>query len=164
MGPLGFALTLHPIVQRIRDEVSDLSLNAWYLDDGTLMGSSGDLSSALNIVESEGQSVGLHLNRSKSLLYIPSTCDSTLSTLPSEIPVVRDGFCLLGCPVGPPTFCDEALQGRVRKIREALERIHDMEDSHLETTLLRSCLALPKFAYALRTCPPSFIGQDNLQL
>ncbi len=33
LGPLGFALTLHPIVNRIR---SSLTLNAWYLDDGTL--------------------------------------------------------------------------------------------------------------------------------
>ena len=159
LGPLGFALTLHPIVQRIRDEVSGLSLNAWYLDDGTLVGSPRDLSAALNMVESEGHSIGLHLNRSKSLLYIPSTSDPSLSPLPPEIPVAREGFCLLGCPIGPPAFCDEVLQGRVRKIRESLERLHDMQDSHLETTLLRSCLALPKFAYALRTCPPSFICQ-----
>jgi len=37
----------------------------------------------------------------------------------------------------------------------------------METTLLRSCLALPKVVYALRTCPPSFVHQalltfDNL--
>ena len=43
LGPLGFALTLHPIVECIKTKVPYLLLNAWYLNDGTLVGSSGDL-------------------------------------------------------------------------------------------------------------------------
>ena len=39
LGPLGFALTLHLIIERIKVEVPTLALNAWYLDDGTLVGS-----------------------------------------------------------------------------------------------------------------------------
>ena len=97
LGPLGFALTLHPIIKRIRAEVPSLALNAWYLDDGTLVGSTQDLSAALHIVESAGPSIGLHLNRGKSLVFIPSS----LSTLPSDVPVTRNGFCLLGCPIAP---------------------------------------------------------------
>ena len=30
----------------------------------------------------------------------------------------------------------------------------DLEDSQMEATLLRSCLALPKVAFVLRTTPP----------
>ena len=157
LGPLGFALTLHPIIERIRAEVPSLALNAWYLDDGTLVGPPGDLSAALHIVESEGPSVGLHLNREKSLLFIPSDCDASSSSLPPEVPVVRGGFCLLGCPIGPSSFCEEVLQDRVGRIRESLGVLRDMHDSHLETSLLRSCLALPKLSYILRTCPPSSI-------
>ena len=37
--------------------------------------------------------------------------------------------------------------------------LHDMGDSHLETTLLRSCFALPKL---LRSCPPTHIRQAAL--
>ena len=159
LGPLGFALTLHPIIKRIRAEVPSLALNAWYLDDGTLVGSTQDLSAALHIVESAGPSIGLHLNRGKSLLFIPNACDSSLSTLPSEVPVTRNGFCLLGCPIGPSSFCEEVLQERVGNIKGSLERLRDLSDSHLETTLLRSCLALPKLSYVLRTCPPSNISQ-----
>ena len=36
-------------------------------------------------------------------------------------------------------------------------RFRDLEDSQLQTTFLRSCLYLPKFNFALRTCPPSVI-------
>ncbi len=50
LGPLGFALTLQPIVERIKTEVPDLRINAWYLDDGTLCGTPTDLAEALRIV------------------------------------------------------------------------------------------------------------------
>ena len=46
LGPLGFALTLHPIIKRIRAEVPSLALNAWYLDDGTLVGSTQDFTAS----------------------------------------------------------------------------------------------------------------------
>ena len=66
LGPLGFALALHPIVERIKREVPGLLLNSWYLDDGTLCGSISDICSALDIIETDGPSRGLFLNRSKS--------------------------------------------------------------------------------------------------
>ena len=159
LGPLGFSLTLHPIVERIKAEVPSLTLNAWYLDDGTLVGPPESLSAALNIIEREGPSLDLHLNRSKSLLAVPSQCDSSNSSLPSDIPVTRGGFCLLGCPIGPTPYCEEVLQDRITGIRKSLATLHDMQDSQLETTLLRSCLALPKFSYILRATPPSYIEQ-----
>ena len=157
LGPLGFALTLHPLVERIRAEVPSLTLNTWYLDDGTLVGPPGSLATALHIVESVGPSIGLHLNHGKSLLHVPGNCEVSENPLPSDIPISKDGFCLLGCPIGPPSFCEEILQGRVSKIKETLKIVHDMGDSQLETAILRSCLALPKVTYVLRTCPPSHI-------
>ena len=33
VGPLGFALAIHPIVEKINEEVPGLLINAWYLDD-----------------------------------------------------------------------------------------------------------------------------------
>ncbi len=63
LGLLGFALTLQPIIDCIQSEVPDLALNAWYLDDGTLIGSPNDLLSALAIIEREGPGIGLHLNK-----------------------------------------------------------------------------------------------------
>ena len=35
----------------------------------------------------------------------------------------------------------------------------DLQDIQIETALLRECLALPKIAFALRTCPPNHIRQ-----
>ena len=56
---------------------------------------------------------------------------------------VSTGFSLLGCPIGPPSFFEEVLQGRLTKLKESLVLLHEVCDSHLVATLLRSCFALP---------------------
>ena len=77
LGLLGFALTLHPIVIHIKEEVPDLKVNAWYLDDSTLCGSPSDLVRALEIIEETGAQRGLTLNWTKSLLYIPPNAETS---------------------------------------------------------------------------------------
>ena len=77
--------------------------------------------------------------------------------LPSDIPFSTTGFSLLGVPLGSDLFQEVKVFDRVEKIRIALERLRDLADSQVQTTLLRSCLSLPKFNYSLRTCPPSLI-------
>ena len=44
------------------------------------------------------------------------------------------------------------------KIADTLSKLEDLEDSQMETALLRSW-ALPKVAYLLRTCPPALFQQ-----
>ena len=114
------------------------------------MGSPEDLAAALHIVERNGPSLGLHLNRSKSLLFIPEEVVASNSPLPSDIPITRCGFCLLG----PPDYCEEVFTDRIARVRVSLVALRDMGDSQPETTLLRSCLALPKVSFILRICPP----------
>ena len=85
LGPLGFALALHPILIKIRDCLPTLSVNCWYLDDGTLCGSPDDLCTALDIIVEEGPSSGLTLNQSKSILVIPRDDSSIDDPHPSLI-------------------------------------------------------------------------------
>ena len=42
LGPLGFSLTLQPLIKHLQADIPGLRLNLWYLDD-TLMGSPADL-------------------------------------------------------------------------------------------------------------------------
>ena len=83
-----------------------------------------------------------------------------MNCLPSDIPVCREGFTLLGCPVGCHMYCDKTVLARVSKIKEILDKLPDLEDTQMETTLLRSCLALPKLNFALRGTPPHYIPQS----
>ncbi|GKE38719.1 putative reverse transcriptase domain-containing protein, partial [Tanacetum coccineum] len=48
-GPLLFALILHPLVHKIRDN-SKLLFHACYLDDGTVIGDSEEVAMALDII------------------------------------------------------------------------------------------------------------------
>ena len=82
-----------------------------------------------------------------------------MSSLPQDISVTHEGFSLLGCPIGPPAFCQEVFRERVLKVRASLESLPELGDSQLETTLLRSCLALPKVSCVLCTCPHSYLTE-----
>ena len=126
---LRFAVTLQLLHKRthMHDDVSSLNFNPSYLDDGTLVGSLEDLAAAVRIMELTSPYLGLHLNRGKSLLYIPQG-DASPCPLPADIPITHRGFSLLGCPIGPPSYCEEGLQCRISKIRECLAPLHETED------------------------------------
>ena len=154
LGPLGFALTLHPVVERNKAEVPSLTLNAWFLNDGTLVGSPRDLSTAVHIIERDGPSLGLNLNRSKSLLFIPEEAEASLSPPFPNISITWGGFTLLGCFVGPPSHFEELLRRRFAKVKTSLGALWDNGNSQQESILLRLCLVLPKVSFTLRTAPP----------
>ena len=107
--------------------------------------------------------LGLFLNRGKSL-HIPTDCTPDYNLLPAEIPIARDGFDLLDSPIGPSTFCVATVLWRVRKVQNILEPLRDLQDSQMETALLRSCFSLPKVTFVLRSCPPDHLKDTILFL
>ena len=96
LGPLGFALTLHPIIVKVKSEVPGL------LDAGTPCGSPDDLNLALSIIEELTPTWGLSLNHSKSLLFIPKEDSSPHNPLSTDIPTTSEGIILLGSLIAPP--------------------------------------------------------------
>ncbi|XP_021991069.1 uncharacterized protein LOC110887808 [Helianthus annuus] len=60
LGPLLFALILHPLVHQIRNKCK-LLLHAWYLDDGTVIGGSEEVARVLDIIKVMGQHWVLNL-------------------------------------------------------------------------------------------------------
>ncbi|GJY89780.1 hypothetical protein Tco_0504976, partial [Tanacetum coccineum] len=55
LGPLLFALALHPLVQTI-NQSCELTLQAWYLDDDTIVGDTLMVAKALDIIKTDGRS------------------------------------------------------------------------------------------------------------
>ena len=96
--------------------VPGLALDAWYIDDGTLVGSSGDLVVALHIIQRDDPSVGLDLNRAKSLLLILEAADASLFPLPPDIPITCDGFTLLECPICPIPIVRMSSEGGLQSL------------------------------------------------
>ncbi|WP_369007469.1 reverse transcriptase domain-containing protein, partial [Pseudomonas syringae] len=70
LGPMLFALVLHPLIQKIQD-ACDLKFQAWYLDDRTIAGDTLMVSRALDIIKTEGPKIGLHLNIDKTEVFWP---------------------------------------------------------------------------------------------
>ncbi|XP_026382565.1 uncharacterized protein LOC113277787 [Papaver somniferum] len=88
LGPLLFALNLHPLVKTIVSRCT-LDLHAWYLDDGTIIGDTMEVAKTLSIIEAEGPSRGLHLNVRKIEVFWPSI--DPRSTLDGVFPLTLVG-------------------------------------------------------------------------
>ena len=70
-------------------------------------------------------------------------------------------FFLLGAPIGPAEFCNASTMKRLDNISTAVSRLHDLKDSQMKITLLRSCLAMPKFNFSPRSWQPLYITSST---
>ena len=71
LGPMLFALVLHKLVSSIEadDDCINLSFNAWYLDDGILVGERSAAVRALHLIEELGPHLGLFINYPKCEVF-----------------------------------------------------------------------------------------------
>jgi hypothetical protein len=156
LGPFLFSLALDALVLDIRRHHPEL-LMAWYLDDGVVTGPPADLADVLRLIEERGPALGLHLNMAKCEVWSKDP-DLDLSSVPPRvIRVEGDGFELLGSSVGGPGRAEEVAGKRVAKVEAILERVHALDWSQGELTLIRGCVGFPKIAFLFRTCPPELI-------
>ena len=80
--------------------------------------------------------------------------EGSLSLIPPTLTV-------LGAPIGDEVHAREVLSERIGSIKSMLAKLSTLNDAQLEFTLLRACFSLPKFAFALRTSPPSHTSQAS---
>ncbi|GJW79511.1 putative reverse transcriptase domain-containing protein [Tanacetum coccineum] len=133
LGPLLFALVLHPLICKIRDSFN-LSFQAWYLDDDTIIGDTLVVGEVLKIIMEDGPRRGLHLN-----------VDKTEGFWPDEDP-----------------RSSELVMKSVAKSIELIDVITDINDSQYELLLLRACAGISKLYFAMRTCLPRVFKRAQL--
>lgn len=158
LGPFLFALALAPCNERLIRELGEEALSVWYLDDGTIAGPREVVLRAWGIIVEECGFVNLRLKFSKCELF--TTLDGVdFSGFPEEIRRLgHDGFELLGTPIGNADFSEECVGRRVERISESLEKLSILNDPQCELLLLRACLGMPRFGFALRSVSPSLIS------
>ena len=65
----------------------------------------------------------------------------------------------IGSLVGRRGFEKKAINERIDKVEEIAEKLSNMMDAQSEYVLLRSCLAIPKIMFTLRTTDPGSITE-----
>jgi len=161
LGPLLFALVLHPLVHKIRDNCN-LLLHAWYLDDGTVIGNSEEVAKVLNIVTEDGPELGLELNIKKTELFWPS-CDGLKNRkglFPADIGRPVLGVKLLGGAVSRDAgFIGRLAMKRAASAVDLMGLLPQLCDPQSELLLLRSCMGIAKLLFGLRTCQPLYMEE-----
>ena len=151
LSSLLFSLTLHSVVMQL-EEIPGLRQNAWFLDDGHLVGTREALGEAVDILRAEGPLIGAHMSVSKTVVYCPHHDRHDTDPLNRGIRRAdNEGIKVLGAPVGSEEYEERILEERLITVRDLLSKLHLLDDPHMEYVLLRSCFAFPKFAYAIRT-------------
>ena len=157
--PLGhslFSLVLHPLVGKIRDSFS-LSLQAWYLDDGTIIGDTLVVGKVLELIMMDGPSRGLHLNVDKTEVFWPKEDPRSryAGVFPPNISRPVHGVKLLGGPVSVDfEFGSRLVLKRVAKTIDLMDAVAKLNDPQCELLLLRACAGISKLYFSMRTCSP----------
>ncbi|XP_022040435.1 uncharacterized protein LOC110942984 [Helianthus annuus] len=161
LGPLLFALVLHPLIHQIRDTCK-LLFHAWYLDDGTIIGDAKEVAKALEIIRTKGPCLGLQLNVKKTEVFWPS-CNGVKvkkGLFPSGIGRPVSGVKLLGGAVSRDAgFISRLAVKRASCAVDLMSYLPHMRDPQSELLLLRSCMGVAKLLFGLRTCQPTFVGE-----
>ena len=156
LGPLLFALTIHPLIKEMEKRWPNLDLLAFYLDDGTLVGDCKDVAAAFEFFCSEGTKFGIKVNMAKCQVWSPHGPVSDVERIdlfPASIcRWDEDGIDLLGSPIGSVRYTEAYATSKVEKIADLLEKIHTIEHSQYELILLRHTAGFCKFNFVLRTC------------
>jgi hypothetical protein len=164
LGPLLFALVLHPLIHKIRDNCK-LLFHAWYLDDGTIIGDSEEVAKSLDIIRETGPGLGLLLNIRKTEVFWPSCDGSKLrkGLFPSDIGRPLSGVKLLGGAVSRDRgFIEDVAMKRVVRVVELMHLLPKLRDPQIELFLLRSCMGIAKLFFGLRTCQPIYMEEATV--
>ncbi|GKC34866.1 putative reverse transcriptase domain-containing protein, partial [Tanacetum coccineum] len=156
LGPLLFSLVLHSLICKIRDSFS-LCLQAWYLDDGTIVGDTLVVGKVLELITVDGLRCGLHLNVGITEIFWPKEdrrC-RVEGAFPPNVSRPLHGVKLLGGAVSVDFgFSSELVMKRVSKTIELMDAVAKINDPQCELMLLRACTGISKLYFAMRTCPP----------
>eukprot|EP00661_Eupelagonemidae_sp_cell13_P005913 gene5913-3927_t len=168
LGPLLFALAIHPLIERIKGEVDGLDYIQFYLDDGAICGPADAVAAALELITTAGPALGLKLNLAKSELIVPSgVLDHTLRALfPAELLVGDVGedrvilsanFHYLGSPIGDPAHCSTFAQMRTEDVSKILERVSSISDTEVAFKIMKHCVNYGRMMHLMRTVPSEHV-------
>ncbi|KAI5633263.1 reverse transcriptase (RNA-dependent DNA polymerase) domain-containing protein [Phthorimaea operculella] len=115
LGPLIFSLAIHKVIKSLKS-----SLNVWYLDDGTIGGTTESVAQDVKTLITELSHLGLQVNPSKCEIFsCGEEANNNIAIFNSLLPGVRtlneNTLALLGAPIFPNAI-PAALETKSRMI------------------------------------------------
>ncbi|GKB81617.1 hypothetical protein Tco_0948512 [Tanacetum coccineum] len=158
LGPLLFALIVHPLLHKIKDNCKVL-LHAWYLDDEEVV------ARVLDIIKVSGPGLGLEHNIKKKEIFWPSCNGMKLQEGLFAVDILRpsSGVKLLGGAVSRDAyFISRLAMRRAANAVDLMGLLPLLHDPQSEPFLLRSCMSIAKLFFGLRTCQPVHMEEAAL--
>ena len=157
LAPLLFALAIHPAISSLREQHD---LNAWFLDDGTIVTTPAAVPSLVHLLASRFAALGLALNNKTKVLWLHGELPASARNLGVECydtttPEAQRGFKLLGAPCGSGAYTRAFLDKKLAKSSADCETLTSLlrDDPQTALLLLRKCIS-PRPMYLLRCLPP----------
>ena len=121
---------------------------AWYHDDGILVGDEATVLATLSRLRDRFQGLGLHVNLSKCTLWSPQG----MARSPGPVAATDWGtpHVVLGTPFGSASAEEQFLQGVLGKHERLLQCLVQFPDPQIALSLLRYCLGAQKVNHLLR--------------
>ena len=155
LGPFLFALSIHPIINRLQKKHSNLTILA-YLDDIFVVGYSQQYESVLTDLRKEFQTIYPKICDRKCEIYLPSAKENNVNRF--SVPIVSSGVDILGVPIGNDSY----VQSRCNKSAAAGEGLCSqllyLNDPQSALLLLRYC-HVPTLNHLARCVPPPVLHQ-----
>ena len=168
-GPLGFSLGLNMALAACEEEARSLLWEVWYLDDGTIVGSTSAVLGYLQRLVGELSNIGPELNPNKCRLLGPGIqcsqavspkypADTALDHIARAIPVVPFspglGLTTLGVPADTPGGHQHSTRkwdDAVSSALHLLQRLQYFPVAQIRHALLRYCLDGCRVMHLLRS-------------
>ena len=151
-----FSLAIQPVIKAL----SNLWVNLWYADDGTIVGPTGAVETALHLLRQKMQPLGLELNLKKCVSWGPGLWhagreDLLLRSTKCLHPEPGSGVIVLGTPVAWPDpshqFFKSFWRGKLTELRTLLRKLSSLGHAQYEHALLKSSLDAARVTHLLRS-------------
>jgi hypothetical protein len=158
LGPALFSLIIHPILQRIQEELAP-EYHARYLDDATVGDTPDKTLAALTIVREMAEKAGFSLNYDKcEVAILGATPEEEVADLArfqvaatGIIKIAANKAILLGGPMTELAI-HTVLSDETDKLGTLAARLTGLT-AHSAFYLLRASISLPRLIYFLRVAP-----------
>ena len=116
------------------------------------------LNDRFNLKKKKGPDLGLELNLVKNEAVF--FWDDTPDPFPAQVERLRDGFELLGSPIGDEAFCTNFINKFTAKaVKHTLGPLSSLDDPQVVHMLIRLCASFCRVVHLLRAVPTPFARQ-----